>query len=132
MNKYHRLTFEEREEINRLLSQKCSFQEIARHLKRNVSTVSSEVNSGGCNKYTYRAGKAQRRSFRNAAKRKKGKRKISLNGLLRDYIHAKLRLKWSPEQIAETLKREYADSKYMQASPETIYSYLFALLKGQL
>lgn len=132
MKKYHRLTFEEREEISRLLSQRCSFQEIARHLKRNVSTISNEVNSGGCNKYTYRAGKAYRRSFRSAAKRKKGKRKISLNKQLCEYVHIKLRLKWSPEQIAETLKREYADSKDMQTSPETIYSYLFALPKGQL
>jgi len=58
MTSYHRLTFEEREEISRLLAQKRSFQEIACGLGRNVSTISREINSGGCNKYTYRAGKA--------------------------------------------------------------------------
>ena len=90
MTSYHRLTFEEREEISRLLAQKRSFQEIACGLGRNVSTISREINSGGCNKYTYRAGKAHRRALRNAAKRKKGKRKIVLDKKLREYIHEKL------------------------------------------
>ncbi|MCD6232850.1 helix-turn-helix domain-containing protein, partial [bacterium] len=40
MTSYHRLTFEEREEISRLLAQKRSFQEIACGLGRNVSTIS--------------------------------------------------------------------------------------------
>jgi len=132
MTSYHRLTFEEREEISRLLAQKYSFQEIAHCLGRNVSTISNEVNSGGCNRYTYRAGRAHRRAIRNAAKRKRGKKKIILNKKLHEYTNEKLNLKWSPEQIAKTLKREYPNNKDMRIWPETIYSYLYTLSKGQL
>ena len=72
MINYKRLSDLEREEISRMLSQKCSFRSIAKMLDRNVSTISREVNAGGCNKYTYRAVKAQNRARRNSSKRKSG------------------------------------------------------------
>lgn len=53
MNKYKRLSIDEREEISRMFAQKCSFQSIAISLGRNVSTISREVGAGSCNKYTY-------------------------------------------------------------------------------
>jgi IS30 family transposase len=52
MKTYYRLTLEEREEISRLLSQKCSFSTKAKHLERDKGTVSREVNQGTDNKYT--------------------------------------------------------------------------------
>ena len=73
MNKYKRLSAEERENISRMLAQKCSFQSIAKSLGRFTSTISREVEAGSCNKYTYRAGTAQARSARNSAKRKANK-----------------------------------------------------------
>ena len=107
MNKYKRLNIEEREEISRMLAQKCSFQSIAKSLSRNVSTISREIISGSCNKYTYRAGKAQARAVRNSRKRKAGKYALDDNVRLKRYIYRKLRLKWSPTQIAETLEIDY-------------------------
>jgi IS30 family transposase len=51
---------------------------------------------------------------------------------LRRYIFAKLRLKWSPDQIAKKLETDYPNDMTMRISPETIYSYLYVLPKGAL
>ena len=132
MNKYKRLSVDEREEISRMLAQRCSFQCIAKSLGRHTSTISREVSSGSCNKYTYRASKAQARSVRNSGKRKAGKYDLDDNLKLKRYVYRKLRKKWSPTQIAETLKRVYPMDMTMRISPESIYTYLFVLPKGAL
>ena len=132
MVNYKRLSDLEREEISRLLSQQCSFNNIAKALGRNVSTISNEINAGSCNKYTYRAVKAQKRAKRNAAKRKSGKYKIDDNLELWMYIRQKLKLKWSPRQIAEELEIDYPLDMTMRISPEAIYSYIYVLPRGTL
>ncbi len=132
MNKYKRLSLEEREEISRMLAQKCSFQCIAKSLGRSPGTVSREVRAGSCNKYTYRASKAQARSIRNSRKRKAGKYFLADNLPLKRYVYGKLRLKWSPEQIAKTLKTEYPADTTMRLSTEAIYTYLYVLPRGML
>lgn len=130
--KYHRLTLDEREEISRMLAQECSFQTIAKALGRQVSTISREIASGGSNRYLYRATRAHRRAKRKERKRTRGKRKIALRSALRRYIHAKLRLRWSPEEIVASLVRTYPDDMTMRISPESIYTYLYVLPKGAL
>jgi IS30 family transposase len=132
MNKYKRLTLEEREDISRSLSQGYSPSEIARMLDRARSTITREIKKGGCNKYTYRAGKSERRAKRNSSKRKKGKTKLDKNIELKNYVYTKLRIEWSPEQIAKTLKRRYPDDMTMQISPETIYTHIYVLPRGGL
>lgn len=132
MKTYRRLTFEEREEISRLLSQKCSFNAIANYLGRDKSTISREVNQGADNKYVYRAVRAQNRARRKSAKRRKGKRKLDKNKKLKKEVMVKLKLKWSPEQIANFLKKKYPQDKDMRISHEAIYTYLYVLPKGQL
>lgn len=129
---YHRLTANEREEISRMLAQGCSFGDIARFLGRSVSTISREVGSGGCNRYIYRATRAHRRAQRKAGKRKAWKRKLLLMPQLRRYVHAKLRLRWSPDEIAEKIAIEYPIDTTMRISPEAIYSYIYVLPKGAL
>jgi IS30 family transposase len=47
---YRRLMPEEREEISRKLAKGESFQTIASHLGRSVSTIAREVTRGGCNR----------------------------------------------------------------------------------
>lgn len=129
---YHRLTEDEREEISRMLAQGRSFRDIARELKRNVSTISNEVNGGGCNRYTYRAARAHRRALRQSRKRRADKRRIALNRALKRYVHRAIRLRWSPEQIVQTLKRKYPDDTTMRVSPEAIYTYIYVLPRGAL
>ena len=132
MKNYKRLSADEREEISRQLAQKHSLSKIAKKLDRHISTISREICSGSCNKYTYRAGKAQGRSARNASKRKKGKRRLNDELQLKQYIYRKLRKKWSPRQIAKELKKDYPLNMNMRITPETIYSYLFVLPRGSL
>jgi len=132
MKNYKRLNLDEREEISRMLAQSCSLNQIARLLGRQTSTVSREALTGSCNKYTYRAGKAQRRAERNCRERKKNKQKLSLNLSLKQYIHEKLKLKWSPAQIAKELKKDYPLDMTMRVAPETIYTYLYVLPRGSL
>ena len=132
MNKYKRLNENEREEISRMLAQQCSFQTIAKSLGRFTSTISREIGAGSGNKYTYRAGKAQARAARNSRKRKAGKYVLDDNVRLKRYVYRKLRLKWSPDQIAKTLKTDYPTDITMRISPESIYTYLFVLPKGTL
>ena len=132
MKKYKRLQAEEREEISRMLAQKCSFQHIAASLGRHTSTISREIAAGSCNKYTYRAGKAQARAVRNSRKRKAGKYMLDEHVMLKHYVYRKLRLKWSPVQIAEMLQKDYPMDMTMRISPEAIYTYLYVLPKGTL
>ncbi len=91
MANYKRLSDLEREEISRLLSQKCSFHNIAKALNRNTSTISREIAAGGCNRNTYRATKARSRARRNASKRKANKHRLNDDWALWVYICRKLK-----------------------------------------
>jgi len=132
MSNYKRLSDLEREDISRMLSQKCSLRYIAKALGRHASTVSREVAQGGCNKYTYRAIRSRNRARRNASKRKAGKHKLGDNPRLWRYIRARLRKKWSPRQIAEELEIDYPLDMTMRISPEAIYTYIYVLPRGAL
>ena len=132
MKNYKRLSSDEREEISRMLAQDYSLNDIAKKLDRYASTISREILSGSCNKYTYRAGKAQRRAARNSSQRKKGKKILNNELRLKRYIYRKLRKKWSPAQIAKELKKDYPTDMAMRIAPETIYAYLFVLPRGSL
>ena len=132
MKTYYRLALKEREEISRLLSQRCSFGSITEHLERDKGTISREINQSAGNKYVYRSIRAQNRAARNSAKRRKGRRKLDNSQGLKKEVMAKLRLRWSPEQIANFLKEKYPQDKNMRISHETIYTYLYVLPKGQL
>ncbi len=129
MKKYKRLTSDEREEISRMLAQNCSFKDIAKLLKRHISTtISREIQSGSCNKYTYRAVKAQNRARRNTSKRKTGKFRLNNEQQLQQYIYKKLRKKWSPNQIAKELKIEYPNNINMRiASKQFIHIFMYYL-----
>jgi IS30 family transposase len=58
--------------------------------------------------------------------------RIREDSRLREVIAAKLALKWSPQQIARFLAREFPDDPSMSACPETIYRALFAGLLGPI
>lgn len=130
--KYGRLTESEREEISRMLAQGISIRGIALGVRRHVSTISREVRKGSSNRYTYRAVRSQRRARRRAGGRRQGKRKLRLNTRLRHFVEKKLKQRWSPEQIAQALIREYPSEEAMRVSHETIYTYLYVLPRGEL
>jgi IS30 family transposase len=57
---------------------------------------------------------------------------LTHNLKLKRYIQHKLRLKWSPVQIAKELKKDYPFTMDMRIAPETIYAYLYVLPRGAL
>ena len=89
---------------------------------RTVDGVSREVNrNGGCR--AYRALRAEQ-AARQRAKRPKPA-KLAADPLLALLVADKLAHKWSPEQIAGWLARQYPGRSEMQVSHETIYRSLF-------
>jgi len=126
---YRRLSFEEREEISRLLSAGFSIRAIANSLQRNPSTISRELSRLKIPEY--RAISGQARSIRKARSRRLKQSKIESNQELKKAILEKLMLFWSPEQIANYLKETY-ECKSMHASKDTIYSYIYIQPRGEL
>lgn len=131
MNTYIRLTMSDREEISRGLAAGWTYSHIAHNINKPVSTVSREVKANCKSKRCYRAARADQKAL-DTRHRQKQLKKIDKNNLLKDYVLEKLRLKWSPEEIAKRLKTDYATDMTMQASYETIYTYLYCLPRGSL
>lgn len=131
MVKFSRITFEEREEISRFLETGLSIRKIAIFLGRNASSISREVNRSKLGRLGYRAILGQRHSSRNARSRRLDKRKLFLNYPLLQVVKSKLKLFWSPEQIAIYLKKNY-ECPTMRISAESIYTYIYVLPRGEL
>ena len=123
------LTLEEREEISRCLSAGESLRCIAHKLSRSPSTISREVKRNGT-RGSYRATSADAAAW-SRSERPKACRLASC-GRLRRSVISKLKLDWSPEQIAGWLRRTYPDNESMQVSHETIYKSLFIQTRGIL
>lgn len=130
--KYRRLSADDRERISRWLARKKKLRWIARKLNRAPSTISREIRGGSMNRWAYRAVIAEHRARRNASKRKHGKYKLLACRQMQKYVHEKLRLHWSPEQIVQCLCKDYPGAKTMRVSSEAIYSYLYVLPRGEL
>jgi len=105
--------------------------EIASRIGCNRSTISREIVRGTDGTGVYRAVYAHKKAVSRIRGRKLGKRKLFLNATLQVYVQAHLKKKWSPKQIAETLKDTYTE-KTMQVSPEAIYQYIYVLPRGSL
>jgi IS30 family transposase len=123
------LTSAEREEISRGIVAGQSIREIARALVRAPSTVSREVRrNGGCARY--RAVEADKKAWDRGRRAKPCK--LALNVRLARLVAAKLKVNWSPEQIAGWLKAEYPREERYHVSHETIYQSLFIQARGAL
>jgi transposase, IS30 family len=124
-----RLSLEDREEIRAGLQAGASFVAIAARIGRCPSTVSREVARNG-GRARYRAVAADGAAYRRALRPKPSK--LAQNAGLRRRVEQLLAERWSPEQIAARLKREFPDDQGMQVSHETIYQSLFVQARGAL
>ena len=123
------LTLSEREEISRGIVARRSIRSMASLLGRSPSTVSREVcRNGGYDRY--RAALADEQAWVRARRPKRCKLANSL--WLRRAVARKLKLNWSPEQIAGWLKRVHPREETYQVSHETIYRSLFVQTRGVL
>jgi IS30 family transposase len=123
------LRLSEREEISRGIASGLSLRAIASQLERSPSTISREISRNGGLKH-YRASQADKAAWDRAHRPKPCK--LAGSPLLRRVVARKLRLHWSPEQIAGWLKRTYRGNESRQVSHETIYKSLFIQARGVL
>ena len=123
------LTLYEREEISRGLVTNHSLRVIATQLGRAPSTISREVKRNGGSD-NYRATQAEQAAWDRAHRPKACK--LAGRPQLRRIVARKLRLHWSPKQIAGWLKREYPGDETKQVSHETLYRSLFVQARGVL
>ena len=123
------LTLAEREDISRGIASGCSIREIAKGLRRAVSTVSREVARHG-GRPLYRANEADQQAWESALRPKVCL--LAIHAKLQTIVASKLILDWSPEQISGWLKIEYPKDESMRVSHETIYRSLFIQARGVL
>src|SRR3954447_2813938 len=125
------LSVGEREEIAIGKAQNLSLREISRRIGRNASTISREVRRDGVHdsRGRYRAVPAQRAAEQRARRPKR--RKLE-HEPLRARVEKDLQDRWSPQEIAGRLRREFPDDEAMQVSHETIYRALYVQGRGAL
>ncbi len=117
---YQQLTEEERIEIYAMRQEGKSTLQIAEALERDRSTIYREVNRNSGQR-NYRAKQAHRK----AKERRTIKRKaIKMTEPALSYIHEKLALEWSPDQISNAMR---LDPEYTgnPISHERIYLYIW-------
>ena len=123
------LTLAEREEISRGIVAQQSIRSMATLLGRSPSTVSREVcRNGGYD--DYRAAQADKNAWARARRPKRCK--LAMSPRLRRAVARKLRLNWSPQQIAGWLKKAHPGDESYHVSHETIYRSLFVQARGVL
>lgn len=128
MEKYKRLTYEDRVKIELLNNEGMKPSKIAKMISRHRSTVLNELARFP---RSYTASKAQAQAVAKATARN-GTRKLGHDKRLLKYVHEKLKLRWSPQQIGKKLRADFKKDKRMRASHETIYTYIYLLPRGEL
>jgi len=123
------LTLAEREEISRAVVAGHSMRSIAAQIGRAPSTISREIKRHG-GQECYRASQADQSAWDRGRRPKTAK--LAQNRALARLVAAKLRLQWSPQQVAGWLKRTFPDDPSLQVSHETIYRSLFIQARGAL
>jgi len=128
---YKQLRPEERMVISSMKLQGASTRAMALVLARPASTVSRELRRNSCPGLGYtsdtaRALHAQRRS---AAK---PTAKLDMGGVAWRVVLTLLDWKWSPQQIAATLKCVFPNEPERHVSHETIYTAIYAQPRGEL
>ena len=124
------LSVDEREEIRVGIETGESADVIARRIGRHRSTVWREVKANGGRGH-YRAAVAEARAAQAASRPKEGwtERRPWLWEAVQKLLRTK---KWSPEQIAQRLRKEHPDEPEWWVSHEAIYQAIFVQAKPEL
>lgn len=122
---YKHITTNERCCMANFLSLGWSLRKIAKHLNRNVSTISREIKRNSTNS-KYLAHVACANYIKN--RENCGAKGKTNNIELIKYIEEKLEQTWSPEQIAGRLRLDYPNDKSMKVGFKTIYRWIYRKL----
>ncbi len=120
---YVHLNIDERESILKMQSEGKFLSEIAEYLGRNKGTISRELSRNTSSTGEYKPHLAQRYYSKRRIESKQPYR-LGQNGRLRRHVRKKLKLCWSPEQIAGRLEIDHPDASQMRVSPLTVYSWV--------
>ena len=124
------LSLAERLLIADLLRRQDSMRSIARELGRNVGTISREIKRNSHPGQGYLPNIAHRASVKARGRHKE--LKLIPGGELWCQVQDGLRIRWSPEQISNTLIKDFPDEQHMRVSTETIYKTLYLQAKSGL
>ena len=116
MSSYHRLTQEERYQIQGWIKSHTSIREMASLLGRAPSSISRELRRNKCGR-VYHASRANKLARKRRSSIGPPKR---IDSKLKGYIDTDLGQQWRPEQISGSLRR-----RGLIISHETIYQYIF-------
>jgi transposase, IS30 family len=130
LSNYSRLSLQERFEIEKLLSHKTCFADIARSLKRSKSCICREVTPYG--KRKYKAMTAHWFAVSKSSSKRFGQNKIVANKNIGMYVLQKLELRWSPEQISKRMIKDFPEDPNMRISHEAIYLYVYLHAKPEV
>lgn len=124
---FKQLNLKEREVIRNMLWEKKSMREIARALGRNASTISRELKKHrSARNKVYAPCLIQKRV--DCMRQKRGSRPRLKSNVIRNYTEEKLKLGWSPEQIAGRLSKDYPG---ISISHEAVYQYIYSRCQQQ-
>ncbi|WP_372508098.1 transposase [Nocardia amikacinitolerans] len=106
------------------LREKATIRQIAAELGRSSSTISREIRRNGIadggkpSRWACRPHAAHRRAEQRRPRPKPGE--IGQNPRLREFIQRHLELRWSPEQICQSLRARFPDQPEMHVTHETM------------
>jgi transposase, IS30 family len=118
---YQHFSIEEREQIQKGVWEKESIRAIAKRLVRSPSSVAREiVRNLPPERYQYTPRVAHARAL--AHRTHRGRTERLKDDAIRSYVVTHLKLRWSPEQIAGTMRNDLG----MHISHEAIYQFVYA------
>ena len=127
---YEQLQYDEHVAIAGFRDQGLSIRAMSRILNRAASTVSCEIlRNAPSGKYSCIF--AQKRRNRRRILCRSAPKLVLASGLFAQVCDL-LKRKWSPEQIAIYLRRQFPDDSSQRVSHETIYNAIYAMPKGEL